>query len=64
MAFTFYITDLYNGVLKGTNDETLAKEYAKNEDIFVVNSETGMWLLPDSEVEVGEIAPISTTDED
>lgn len=64
MAFIFYITDLYDGSVKGTNDENLAKEYAKCEDFFVVNAETSMWLKPDNEAEVKEVEPISTTDED
>jgi hypothetical protein len=64
MTFIFYITDLYEGAIKGTNDEDLAKEYAKSEDFFVVNAESGMWLQPDNEVEVKEVEPISTTDED
>ncbi len=64
MAFIFYIMDLYDGSVKGTDDENLAKEYAKNEDFFVVNAESGMWLQPDNEVEVTEVEPISTTDED
>lgn len=44
MKFRFYITDLHAGSIFGTNDESLAKDYAQSEDHFVADTETGLWL--------------------
>ena len=44
MKFRFYITDLNNGLVSGTNDRDLAADVSLSEDFFVVDSETGMWL--------------------
>ena len=44
MKFRFYITDLNNGQVSGTNDPDLAADVSLSEDFFVVDSETGMWL--------------------
>ena len=53
--FRFYIADTFNGEVKGTNDEDVAKDIAKSEDAFVVDTERGVWLLADGdEVEVKE----------
>ena len=52
MKYRFYITDLYNGVIKGTDDEALARTLAQVEDYFVVDTQTGEWLA------VGEDSPI------
>ena len=64
MAFTFYIADLYDGSVRATSDENLAREYAKKESFCVFNAATGMRLQPNNEVEVEEAISISTTDED
>lgn len=45
--FQFYITDNYEGSIKGTDDVHQAELYAGSEDHFVVDTETGEWLLPD-----------------
>ena len=42
--FRFYITDLYEGAITGTDDETLARRLALNEDFFVVDSENNLWI--------------------
>ena len=47
MKFRFYITDLFLGNLTGTNDAELAKQAATSEDMFVVDAETGNWLVSD-----------------
>ncbi len=49
MKFKYYITDLYSGTIQGTNDESVARELANCEDYFVVNAETGNWLVPINE---------------
>lgn len=44
MKFRFYIVDLMEDKLVGTNDEAVAKYFADSEDCFVVNAEEGYWL--------------------
>lgn len=56
MKFRFYITDLFDGVINGTNDENTASEYAVSSDFFVVDSELGVWLTEDGKEEVNEVA--------
>ena len=54
MKFRFYITDLVDGDIKGTNDEELARQYAYSEDFFIVDTETGMWLSIVKDLEIEE----------
>lgn len=55
MKFRFYITDLFEGAIVGTDSKTVAKCFAESEDHFVVDSHTGVWLQPDDgKVEVTE----------
>ena len=55
MKFRFYITDLNNGQVSGTNDPDLAADVSLSEDFFVVDSETGEWINANgSHVEVQE----------
>lgn len=44
MKFRFYVTDLNNGSVSGTDDPDLAADISLSEDFFVVDSESGMWL--------------------
>ena len=44
MKFRFYITDLNNGLVSGTNDRDLAHDVSLSEDFFVVDSESGEWI--------------------
>ena len=56
MKFRFYITDLYDGCIKGTDDPEAARAFAECEDYFVVDAETGSWLTSaQSDVEIEEI---------
>lgn len=48
MKFRFYITDLFADCMRGTNDPETARNYAEAADFFVVDSETGEWLLEDA----------------
>lgn len=45
MKFRFYVTDTYDGCIKGTNDPVAARVFAECEDFFVVDTETGRWLV-------------------
>lgn len=49
MKFRYYITDLMEGNICGTNSVETAEYFALSEDYFVVDSETGMWLNADGE---------------
>jgi hypothetical protein len=52
--FRYYITDLYDGSIKGSNNQTTAEDFATCEDYFVVNTETNEWLRPQGPVEIQE----------
>ena len=45
--FRYYITDLNEGHVVGTNSEELASNCALSEDYFVVDAEQGEWLQSD-----------------
>ena len=47
MQFRFYITDTMEGNIVGTDDEDLAIEYAESEEAFVLDAQTGEWILSD-----------------
>ena len=38
MKFRFYITDLNNGDIKGSNNENLIKDLAYSDDYFIVDT--------------------------
>ena len=44
MKFRYYITNLHEGDVEGTNDNQVAIDFAASEDYFVVDSERGEWL--------------------
>jgi hypothetical protein len=45
--FRYYITDIMNGEIVGTNNQEAAQSYADTEcDAFVVDTEDGTQLLP------------------
>ena len=48
--FKYYITDIINGEVVGTDDRDLATNYAESEDFFVVDAEAGQWIQTDGEV--------------
>lgn len=54
--FRYYITDLFDGVIKGTDNKDTALSYAQCVDFFVVDTETGLWLCEANEtVEIKEV---------
>lgn len=56
MSFRFYITDLFNGEVVGTNDIKRAEEFALVEDYFVIEPKENLWYLSDStKVEISSI---------
>ena len=44
MLFRYYITDIMDGCIKGTNDEQIAEDYGKCDDCYVVDAQTGEWI--------------------
>ena len=44
MKFRYYITNLHEGAVEGTNDDQTAIDFAASEDYFVVDSERGEWI--------------------
>lgn len=53
--FRYYITDLFNGCIVGTNNTQDALDMSACEDYFVVDTETGMWLTSGGEEEVQQL---------
>lgn len=47
--FRFYVTDLFDGCIKGTDDPETARGYASSEDCFVVDADTGTWLCSEQD---------------
>jgi hypothetical protein len=43
--FRFYITNAHSGAIEGTDDEELAVQAAKCEDFWVIDTNTGYWLI-------------------
>lgn len=60
MKFRYYITDLYEGKICGTDSSPTAHNYAICEDFFVVDTASGKWLTGEREIEV---VPVYTEEE-
>ncbi len=56
MKFRYYISDLGNGNVAGTDSEQTARDFAQSEEYFVVDAKTGLWLTNDLDVEIKDIA--------
>jgi hypothetical protein len=44
MKFRYYITDLFEGSISGTDKRSVAEDLAQSEEYFVVDSKTGEWM--------------------
>lgn len=56
MKFKYYIAGVFGGYVKGTNDDEAARDLADEPDVFVINTESGGWLMEDgNEVEIEDI---------
>lgn len=42
--YRYYIVDLFDGLVRGTNDEQVAREFSASEDFFVIDAQESMWL--------------------
>lgn len=61
MKFRYYIADLFEGTVWGTNDENKAKGYAQCADYYVIDTEASVWIPESGEpIEIEEIADIPT----
>lgn len=47
--FRFYLVDLYCGEVLGISDEAVARDAAGCEDLFVIDTKTGLWLTSNGE---------------
>jgi hypothetical protein len=47
MKYKYLITSVGDGIIHGTDDESLAKDYAQSEDFFVADVERGVMFLSD-----------------
>jgi hypothetical protein len=47
MKYKYLITDISDGCVYGTDDESLAKDYAQSEDFFVADVTRGVSFLSD-----------------
>ncbi len=64
MSFRFYITDLNEGLIRGTDDEKMAKEFAECEDYFVVDTENNLWLqVGNKSNEIEEMISVENEDD-
>ncbi len=62
MKFRYYITDIYQGEILGTNSSETAESLADCEDYFVVDSETGKWLTPCEALDIQECPEVDETE--
>lgn len=56
MKFRYYITAVDSGTVLGTDSESDAESFSKSEAYFVVDSEKGLWLTSDGELDIEDIA--------
>lgn len=55
MTFRFYITDLCDGTVKGTNNSKVARDFANSDDHFVVDTVDGtQWVGTRGKVSIKE----------
>lgn len=55
MKFRYYITDLTEGTVLGTNCSAVADHYAACDDFFVINAQDGLLLQEDEDLEINEV---------
>jgi hypothetical protein len=47
----FYIVDTMDGMVRGTDDKTIADDFAASDDFFVIDSKEDRWLKTDGTAE-------------
>lgn len=58
MKFRFYIISVFDGNVRGTNDERVARDFAGSSDDFVIDVENASWLQEDADAAIPEWAPL------
>lgn len=52
MRYQYIIVDLIDDTVKGTNNAEEAREYAEDENFFVIDVSNGVWLVEGGKVNV------------
>ncbi|MBK8191588.1 MAG: hypothetical protein IPK79_14215 [Vampirovibrionales bacterium] len=55
MKFRYYITDLTEGTVLGTNSRQVADHFSECDDYFVIDAQEGLLLQDDEELEINEV---------
>lgn len=55
MKFRYYIIDLTEGAVLGTNNSMIATHYSICDDYFVIDAQNGLLLQDDEELEINEV---------
>ena len=55
MKYKYYIVDLFNGDVKGTNSDDDALGFSTSQDFYVIDSESGEWLDSKTRIEINNI---------
>ena len=45
MSFRYYITDLFEGTVVGTNNKELAEQSSHCEEYYVIDTEVDAWIV-------------------
>lgn len=59
MKYRFYITDLFDGQIKGTNSVEDAMAYSNCEEYFILDTEKDMWLSYEKYEKIPEMRSVS-----
>jgi hypothetical protein len=49
MSFTYYVVDLLEGKIYGTDDEELATEISTSSEHVVIDADEGLWLAEEAQ---------------
>lgn len=52
--FRYYITNLFEGAVQGTDDTKVAEEASNCDEMFIVDTETGSWIINEEPIQIEE----------
>lgn len=52
--FRYYITNLFEGEVQGTDDTKVAEEASNCDEMFIVDTETGSWIINEEPIQIEE----------
>ena len=55
MKFRYYIIDLTEGTVLGTDNRLIATHFSICDDYFVIDAQEGLLLQDDAELEINEV---------